>query len=187
MAFAMAAAPGITGGSPTPLAPNGPKSDGTWTMTSLIPTEHELRRPRQLEIDAAVFLDAEATGPEATPARAAADFASRCPTPWPAPWLPGATARAERMSEPPTRLRALRVPPRSDTDEDVVDAVIRLVTAAPCGQRTSTGDGCDAAAVTGSRPSARWRAIVARSATAFWVTRELAVLICCFSRAIRVR
>src|SRR5207249_11192905 len=31
-ALAMAAAPGITGGSQTPLAPNGPESDGTWTM-----------------------------------------------------------------------------------------------------------------------------------------------------------
>src|SRR5436190_518637 len=36
MALAMAAATGTTGGSPTPLAPNGPSADGTSTSNGVI-------------------------------------------------------------------------------------------------------------------------------------------------------
>lgn len=108
--------------------------DRSWVLTSLIPTEHELRRPRHLPIGAVVLLDPEVRDPEPVPARLAADFAAACPTPWPAAWLPGATPRAARMGEPPARLRGLRVPARADTDERVVGAVARLVEA-PSGVR----------------------------------------------------
>lgn len=101
--------------------------DTDWALTCLMPTEHELRRPRRLDVAVAVLLDADATGPEVVPARVAADFAACCPTPWPAAWLPGATPRAERMDDPPARLRALRVRARSDTDDALVDAVSMFV------------------------------------------------------------
>ncbi|MDQ1516209.1 MAG: hypothetical protein QOE80_2039, partial [Actinomycetota bacterium] len=100
--------------------------DSDWGLISLMPTEHELRRPQRLEVGAVVLLDADASAPEALSPRAAADFAARCPTPWPARWLPGATPRRARMSDPPPALRALRVPARSDTDDAVLEAVAQL-------------------------------------------------------------
>ena len=107
-------------------------------MTSLTPTEHELRRARRLEIGAVVLLDSAASGPEPAPARAAADFAARCPTPWPAAWLPGATARAGRMAGPPAGVPVLRLPPRSDSDETALGAVTRLVAQATSDAAGST-------------------------------------------------
>ena len=101
--------------------------DADWRLTCLLPTEHELRRPRRLDVAVALLLDAGAAGPEAVPGGVAAEFAVSCPTPWPAAWLPGATPRAERMEDPPARLRALRVPARSDTDDVLVDAVSTFV------------------------------------------------------------
>ncbi|HEV7534481.1 MAG TPA: hypothetical protein VGP90_02535, partial [Acidimicrobiia bacterium] len=77
--------------------------DGGWVLTSLIPTEHELRRPRHLPIGAVVVLDAQCGEPEAVPGRTAAEFAAACPTPWPAAWLPGATPRPAQMADPPAR------------------------------------------------------------------------------------
>ena len=103
--------------------------DRDWVLTSLIPTEHELRRPRHLPIGAVVVLDAPCREPEAVPGRTAADFAAACPTPWPAAWLPGATPRSARVADVPAGVQVLRVPVRSDTDDRVIEAVARLVEA----------------------------------------------------------
>lgn len=97
--------------------------DSGWHMTSLIPTQHELRRPRHLDIAAVVLLDPAVDKPEEAPPEVAAAFAVSTPTPWPARWLPGAAPRRPAMEGPPQDLRVLRVSPRSDADDSVIDAV----------------------------------------------------------------
>lgn len=97
--------------------------DPGWRMTSLIPTQHELRRPRHLDIAAVVVLDPQVDKPEAAPPRVAAEFAVTTPTPWPARWLPAGASRRPEMESPPDDLRVLRVSPRSDADDSVIDAV----------------------------------------------------------------
>jgi hypothetical protein len=97
--------------------------DSDWRMTSLIPTQHEIRRPQQLDIAAVVVLDPAVDKPEEAAPRVAADFAANTPTPWPARWLPGAAPRRLEMESPPDGLRVLRVSPRSDADDSVIDAV----------------------------------------------------------------
>jgi hypothetical protein len=104
--------------------------DSDWGLTSLIPTEHELRRPRSLPVRVAILMDTDAAEPEAVTGEVAAAFAAATPTPWPAAWLPGATPRAARIGSPPAGCSALRVPARSDTDDEVLDAVVRLVASA---------------------------------------------------------
>jgi hypothetical protein len=106
-----------------------PVIDDDWRMTSLIPTQHELRRPRHLDVAAVVLLDPEVDKPETAPAQVAAEFAVRTPTPWPAPWLPAAAPRRPEMAEVPPGLRVLRVSPRSDTDDTVIDAITDFWTA----------------------------------------------------------
>lgn len=90
-------------------------------VISLIPTQHELRRPETVSLAGLIYLDGTRS-PERLSSRDATAFAARCPAPWPAAWLPSTGYRGESAVFPDS-LPVLRAPVRSDHIPSVVTAV----------------------------------------------------------------